>query len=151
MFAEAGLGEAWRAGSAPEDEHESAQKPLEPSDEQAEVVTSGGEHGVGAVAVAALEIVAAHAGLGFNMADHGFDGGASAHLAADRLGDAPHLAGDPDLELVRMVMAAITLVEVHAAHLDAGELLQIGDHTRERVAVEWVAVQGLGVQHELAT
>ncbi len=47
-------------------------------------------------------------------------------------------------------MAAIALVEVDAAHLDAGELLHLGDHGPERMAVVRIAVQGLGVEHELA-
>jgi hypothetical protein len=32
------------------------------------------------------------------VANDGFDGGATAHLAANGLGDTPDLAGDPDLE-----------------------------------------------------
>jgi hypothetical protein len=37
--------------------------------------------------IAALEVVAAHAVIVLEMADHGLDGGAAAHLAADGLGD----------------------------------------------------------------
>lgn len=44
----------------------------------AEVVAGGGEDGVGGVAVAEPEIVAAHAVLGFEMADDGLDGGSAA-------------------------------------------------------------------------
>jgi hypothetical protein len=65
-----------------------------------------GEHGIDAVAIAAREIVAAHAVILLEVADDGFDGGASAHLAADGLGDTPDLAADPDLEPVRIVVAA---------------------------------------------
>ncbi len=36
-----------------------------------------------------------------------------------------------------------------AAALDAGEPLHVGHHRRERVAIEGVAVQRLGVAHEL--
>ena len=54
-----------------------------------------GEHGVDAVAIAAREIVAAHAVILLEVADDGFDGGATAHLAADCLGDTPDLATDP--------------------------------------------------------
>jgi len=39
------------------------------------------------------------------VADDGFDGGATAHLTADGLGDTPDLAADPDLEPVRIVVA----------------------------------------------
>jgi len=49
------------------------------------------------------------------MADDGFDGGAPAHLAADGLADTPDLAADPDLEPVRIVVAAIALAAVDAA------------------------------------
>ena len=85
---------------------EGAQKPPQPAQEKGEVVAGGGEHGVGTVAVAAFEIIAAHAVLGFEMADNRFDRGAALHLAADRTGHPPHLTGDPDAEFVRMVVAA---------------------------------------------
>src|SRR6202451_1712459 len=44
------------------------------------------------VRYAALEMVAAHPVVVLEMADHGFDGGATAHLATDGLGDAADLA-----------------------------------------------------------
>jgi hypothetical protein len=72
------------------------------------------------------------------------------YLAADGAGDAADLAGDPDLEAVGVIVAAVALVDVDAAHRDAGERLQIGDDRTERVAVIGIAVQRLGVQHELA-
>ena len=84
-----------------------AQEPLQPAQEETEVVSGGGEDGVDAVAVASLEIIAAEAVLGLEMADDRLDGGAAFHLAADRLGDTANLAADPDPELVRMVVAAI--------------------------------------------
>ena len=65
-------------------------------------------------------------------------------------GDPPHLAADPDAELLFVIVAAIALVDMDAAGLDAGQLLQLGDDRPQRVAVERIAVQGLGVQHELA-
>src|SRR5947208_10052666 len=37
-----------------------------------------------------------------------------------------------------------------AASLNAGLLLQLGDHRPQRVAVERIAMQGFGVQHKLA-
>jgi len=46
------------------------------------------------------------------VADHRLDSGSAPHLAADRLGDAPYLAVDPDPEPVRVVTAAISLVDV---------------------------------------
>src|SRR5213595_2306813 len=84
------------------------------------------------------------------MADDWFDGGSPPHLAANGFGDAPNLAADPDAELLLVIMAAITLVDMDAAGLNAGLLLQLGDDRPQRVAVERVAVQCLAVQHELA-
>lgn len=71
------------AGARTEDQQQGTQKFCEPSQEQAEVVAGGGEHGVDAVAVAALEMVAAHPVAVLEMADHGLDGSATPHLAAD--------------------------------------------------------------------
>jgi hypothetical protein len=112
-------------------------------------IAFSGEHRVDAIAIAAGEIVAAHAGILLEMADDGFDGGAPAHLAADGLGDTPDLAADPDLELVRIVVAAIALVAVDAADRDTCKLFKIGDDGAESMAIIWVAVQGLGMKHEL--
>ena len=89
--------------------------------------------------------------LGLDVADDGLDGGPASHLAADGLGDPAHLARDPDPELVRVVVAAVALVDVDAPNLDAGQLLHLGDNGAEGVAVVGIAVQRLGVEHELAT
>jgi hypothetical protein len=72
----------------------------------------GGEDCVGSVAATVPEIVAAHAVLGFQMTDHGFDGGPAAQLALDPRRHASLLAGDEDPELVigRRVVAAVPLV-----------------------------------------
>jgi hypothetical protein len=43
----------------------------------------GGEHGVGAIAVKALEVIAVQSVLGLQMADDRLDRGAAFHLAAD--------------------------------------------------------------------
>jgi hypothetical protein len=67
------------------------------------------------------------------VADDGFDGGAPAHLAADGLGDTPDLAADPELEPVRIVVAAIALVAVDAADRDNCKLFEIGDDGAESV------------------
>ena len=77
------------------------------------------------------------------------DRGAAAHLAADRGGDAVHLAVDPDAELLGVVVAAIAFVDVNAAGLDPGQRLQLGDHRPQSVAIKGIAVQRLGVQHKL--
>src|SRR5437762_10913525 len=84
------------------------------------------------------------------MTDDWFDGGSPPHLAANGFRDAPNLAADPDSELLFVIVAAITLVDMNAAGLNAGLLLQLGDHRPQRVAVERVAMQGFGVQHKLA-
>ena len=83
------------------------------------------------------------------MADHRLDGGATPHLAANGFGDTANLAADPDLEPVGIVVAAITLVAVDSACCDTCELFEIGDDGTEGVAVVGIAVQGLGMQHEL--
>src|SRR5207253_9322310 len=84
------------------------------------------------------------------MADDWFDGGSPPHLAANGFGDAPDLAAGPDAELLFVIVAAITLVDMHAAGLNAGLLLQPGDDGPQRVAVGRVAMQGFGVQHKRA-
>lgn len=47
------------------------QKLCKPTQEQAEVVAGGGEDGIDAVAVTALEMIAVHAVLGLEVTDHG--------------------------------------------------------------------------------
>jgi len=90
-----------------------AQKLAQPAQEQTEVVAGGGEHGVDAVAVAALEVIATHAVLGFEMADDRLDRGTVLHLTADRTGHAAHVADDPDAAFVGVVVAAIAPVDMN--------------------------------------
>jgi hypothetical protein len=66
------------------------------------------------------------------------------------LGNPADLAADPDLEPIGIVVAAIALVAVDAAHRNSCEFFEIGDDRTEGGAVIWVAVQRFGVQHELA-
>src|SRR5215472_1646905 len=127
------------------------QKLCQPAEQQAEVVAGGGKDGVDAVALGSLEQVAAHAVLGLEMADNRLDGSAAPHLAADPGADPADLAGDPDPDPVRVIVAAIPLVDVDAAGLDASELLQIGNDGAEGMAVIGASVQRLGVEDELAT
>ena len=75
---------------------------------------------------------------------------AARHLAADRAGHSPQLAGDPDAELVPMVVAAIPLVDLDAAGLDPSERFEFGDNRARSVAVKRIAVQRLGVEDKLA-
>jgi hypothetical protein len=141
-----GLGWRWGGEQHP---HQGAQKPLEPAQEQAEIVAGRGEHGIDAVAVAACEVIAAHPVFGLHVPNDRLDGGAATHLAADRGRDAAYLAADPDAELLGVVVAAIAFIEVNAAGLNAGQRLQLGNYRRQSVAVEGTAVQRLGVQHKL--
>src|SRR5207237_10073865 len=82
--------------------------------------------------------------------DDRFDGGAAPHLATDRFRDPAHLAADPHPELLFVIVTAVPLVDMDAAGLDAGLLLQFGDDRSQRMAVKRVSMQRLGVQHELA-
>src|SRR5580704_7742441 len=95
-------------------------------------------------------MVATHAVVVFEMADHGLNGSSATHLAADSVGDTSDLAGDPDLEPIRVVVTAIAIVAVDAADLNTREPFEVGDDRTEGVAVIGVAVQRLGVQHELS-
>jgi hypothetical protein len=82
------------------------------------------------------------------MTDDRLDGGAALHLALDGGGSAADLAGNPDPELVRMVVPAIApgsspgqaLVDMTAFDLDAGHALDIHDRGIEGMAVERVSV-----------
>ena len=143
-------------GSVPgagEDRHdEDTPKGGEPGEEPAEIVSGGGEDGVGGVAMGAGEIVSAHAMLGLGVTDDRFDRRAAAEFTFDGFGDAASLAGDVDLELVigRSVVAAIAAVSDDAGEVCADLRLDLRDHGRERVAVVGVAGQRLGVGDEQA-
>jgi hypothetical protein len=80
-------------------------------------------------------MITAHPVVVLEMADHGFDGGATAHFVADDMGDPADLAADPDLEPIGIVVAAIALVAADAAHRNTCEFFEIGDDGTERVAV----------------
>ena len=67
------------------------------------VVSGGGENGVNAVAISALQIVATHPMIVLEMADHGLDGSSASHLAANDFCDAADLAANPDPEPVGIV------------------------------------------------
>jgi hypothetical protein len=54
--------------------------------------------------------------------DHRLDGGATAHLVADDLGNPADLAADPDLEPTGIAVAAIALIAVDAARRNICEL-----------------------------
>ena len=133
------------------DENLAQQKP-EPSDQATEVVADSCEDGVCRIAPTEPEIVSAHAMLGLEMADHGFDRGPAAKLALD-LGRHPTLlAGDEDLELVvwRCIVAAIPFVRDDAIDGIADQRLHPRDHGCQGVAVIGIARQRLRMSDELA-
>ena len=66
-----------------------------------------------------------------HVADHRLDGGSASLLAADDLGDPAHLVRDPDPGFVRVIVAAITFINVDAPNPDAGQLLHLGDDGTE--------------------
>ena len=59
-------------------------KNFEPAEEQAEVVAGDGEHSVGAVAVAALQVSVRHAVLDLEVADHRIDRGPATPSSSGR-------------------------------------------------------------------
>src|SRR5436189_1937006 len=93
-----------------------AQQKPEPSDQTAEVVAGGGEDGVVGITAPEPEIVAAHAVLGFEMADDGLHGGPAVQFALDLWRPPSFLAGEEDPELVigRRIVAALALVREDA-------------------------------------
>ena len=87
-------------------------KPLEPAQEQTEVVAGAGEPSVDAIAVASAEVIAAHLVLGRHMPNDLLDGGAAVHLASDGRSNPANLAADPDAEPLCVVVAAIAFVDI---------------------------------------
>ena len=77
------------------------------------------EDGIGGVSGTTFEIAAAEMTLGFHVADHGLDGGASSQFAFDDAEDAAILSGDEDAARVLRVMTAVTLVDIAALDLAA--------------------------------
>jgi hypothetical protein len=59
-------------------------------------------------------MAAAEMAVGFEMSDHGFDGGAASQFAFDDAVDAALLAGDEDAVGVFGVVAAVALVDIDA-------------------------------------
>jgi hypothetical protein len=113
-----------------------------------EVVTGGGENGVGAAAVGSGEVVSAHAVLRLRVADGRFDGGRRCN---SRFGDAASLARDIDPELVarRGVVATIAAVGDDAGEARAD--LRRSPRSRSRVCGHrWDCRAHLAVGDELA-
>ena len=114
-----------------------------------EIESDGRHHCIDAVAVASFEIIAVHSMLGLHVTDDGLDRGSAFHLAFDGDSGSPNLPGDPDPVFVRVVMAAIPLVDMGTLDLDTGILLDIGDGGVECMAIEGITVQRAAVKHEL--
>ena len=66
-----------------EQDQQSEQQEPQPGEEETEVITGGGEHGVDGVAGGMRQVIAVHAVLGLEMADDGLDGRTASHLAFD--------------------------------------------------------------------
>ena len=64
--------------------------------------------------------------LGFDVTDDRLSYIAALHLATSRCGNAAHLAGDPNPELLWVVVATVHLVDVDATGVYAGQLLDLG-------------------------
>jgi len=79
---------------------EQGQKKPDPFEDEAEVVTGGGEDGVDSVALGMGEAIAVHAVVIFEMPDDRVDGRAALHLAIDGGRDAAHLSGGEDTQSV---------------------------------------------------
>src|ERR1700736_3241839 len=146
---------SWIEGCSDDEEtgdrdQEEAQKRPQPGEDSSEVVADGGEDGIGGVSGTTFEITATEVTLGFQVADHGLDGGASSQFAFDDAEDAALLSGDEDAARVVRVMTAVTLVDIAALDLAACEFLSILDDLAQGMPVVWVVRQRLGVQHELA-
>src|SRR5215469_3970106 len=158
MGEERSLGLLERRRVAKQRPDQGAQKPLEPAQEQPEVVAGRGEHGVDVVAVAAFEVIAPHPVLGLDVPNDRLDYGAAAHLAADRGGDAADLAADPDAELLCVVVAAIALVDVNAEGVPTDYAIHgvRGMIGRSRMPMAWQppgdrgAIRGVAVSDEIA-
>lgn len=116
-----------------------------------EVVSGGGEDGVDAVALSALEVVSVHSVLLFEVAYDGLDGGSPPEFSLDLSVDAAPLAGAKDAQGFWRIMADITLVDISALRFGADPFRQLFNDGFERVTVIWIVVKRLGVEHKHAT
>ena len=120
-----------------ESDQESEQQEPQPGDEAAEVVSGGGEHGVDGVAAGMGKVVAAHAVVVLEMADHRLDGGAAFERALDLIGDAALLARRVDSEPVlgRGVVAAVSGIGDDAIERVADQRLNPWNDRGERMPI----------------
>ena len=80
------------------------------------------------------------------MWPHGLNGGAASQLAFDGAEDASLLSRDEDAAWILRIVAAVTLVDIVALDLAAGEFLRFLDDVPQGVTVVRIARQRLGVQ-----
>ena len=113
-------------------------------------MSDAGEDGVDGITVDAEQEVSPQMAIGLHVADDGFDGGASAQLAADGGGDAAFLAGDEDPSALGFdAVAAIAAVDIGAGDGNAGDPLDLLDLAGQGVAVIGISRPALHAENEL--
>ena len=130
---------------------EQTQKLPEPSQQEGEVVSGGGQNGIDGIPLFASEIIPVHSVFALEVSNDGFDRRSSSHLALDGGRDAALLATGEDPQLVTFgsIMAAVSSIGQNAGELVANHLFHIRNDGRERVAVVRIAGQRCRVQGEL--
>ena len=83
----------------------------------------------------AFESAAAEVTFGLHVADHGLDGGSTSQLAFDGAEDAALLSRDEDAAWTLRIVTTVTLVNIGALDLAAGELLGVLDDIPQGVTV----------------
>ena len=113
-------------------------------------MAGAGEDGVDGITVDAEQEVSPQMAIGLHVADDGFDGCASAQLAADGGGDAAFLAGDEDPSALGFdAVAAIAAVDIGAGDGNAGDPLDLLDLAGQGVAVIGISRPALHAENEL--
>lgn len=106
----------------------------QPGEDAPEVVSGGGEDGIGGVAGMALEVAASVVALLLHVADEGLDGGSPAQLSLDGTEDTALLSGDEDAARLGRIVTAVSLVDVDPFDLAIGEALGVLDDGPQGVA-----------------
>ncbi len=114
---------------------EGTKKPARASAEETEGGSDAGEDGVDGISVDAEPGVSSEMAIGLHLADHGFDGGASAQLAADGGGHSALLSGDEDLSALGFGAVAA----IGASDGSAGDPLNLLNLAGQGVAVIGIA------------
>ena len=123
-----------------------------PLEDEAEVVSGGGQDGVDGITLDVGEVIAVHSVARLDVADDRFDSGAALHLAFDGWCDMAFLTCGEDLELVleASIVALVSGICQNALESCTGELLDVGQDGLKRVAVIGFTRQCLGMNGELA-